>query len=357
MPLTCEPKGAFLKTTILALFTFLVGMPQGYCTRSAYFVGSATSNFTVDMTSFWNNGNTTTTGNGGVWFTAANFGCRIFIYNPSPTPQTIQSTSYVDQTIEYPFSFSSGTGGWVFGNQNPFFDFNSVALQYAQTNSTAMGSAPNVVVFSMSNGSANGASKVALPQTLTTGQGLIIETKLAYTDNNVTYNNGWLNKTYAYPWTKLHHSCSGEIDVDDGGGAGTAPGFVIATGELDYLASSYQNQPLEVGGYLRRGDNNVSTPTHDYPWSHNQGLMQSTMHVADNSYAAAGVSWGPVCSCNGNPTPGVVHIYEYSAVTADAYCNTNCTVDNAIDNTNSRSSFMPAHMFVAPIFINGGGPI
>jgi hypothetical protein len=336
-----------LDKVILGLAVFFFGIPQGFCVRSAYFAASATSNFTIDLTSFWANQDTIS--NGAYAFNVATFGCRIIIFNPSPTTQVIQNTSYVDQVLEFPTPNSS----WSMGNQNPFF-YNGTATVVSHTPIQASGGTVNVFTFTVGGANAPGG----FPQTLNQNQGMVIENTVNLT-KNMTYTSGWLSDPTAgmFPWAKLHHLCTGRIDVADQGAAGTAPGFVIASGEQDYLSSSYQNYPMMSGGVLRRGDSVAYRNPVGINWLFGAGTITSQLYITDHGYAADGTYYddGPV-TC-GSWSPPCYRHWLYSAVTADGYCNASASVDYAVDNTNSRSSFMPAHLYKTPIFINSGGPL
>jgi hypothetical protein len=338
------------RATLVAGLAFFFCLPDAFCVRTSYFSVSATSNFTIDMTSFATKGNTTSNGTFG--FQPGIFGCRIFIYNPGPTPQVIGAGSYVDQVLEFPNS----TANWSLSVQNPFNDTGGGTI----THQPVVAGITNVNTFNFSSGGAN-TNAVGLPRTLNTGAGLVLESNIIPAFN-ATYSNGWLTNPPGsmYPWAKLHHTCTGMIQVSDA--AGATPGFVVASGEQDYLSSSYQNQPLIAGGNLRRGDNTLSVPPHTLNWQKNGGTVEDTLQGQIAGYcSSAEVFDASNCSgcsgCAGGCGPGSSNFSIYAATVGDASCSCECSVDLAVDNTNSRSSFYPTSMHAVPIIINGGAPL
>lgn len=338
--------------------------------RTIYFVGSANSNFTIDLTSWHTTSANMTAGIGSNALTAANvafdFGtmtCRVFIWNGSTNDQRIDNAQ-VNINIEYP-TYPAGHAFKLSDIVNPILtpanamlvyttDGNSAAIAndfYRIDNNLDGSTLTQVTAFPIGLSGIGAAAS--------NGQGLLIEASLSG-QKSVRYTNGWYaGSTGAkpmWPYVKMHHTCSGSITVTDV--APNAPGFVVATGSLSYVGDSYQNMALPTGGAVFNTRSEVGVTSRvkmsadsavlidKYsPWSAPEGWNGSSLSPGVIQVGAGTLPSGSMAAAVASRLSG------YSAAFGSAI------VDYFIDNNWTRSSFQPAHIKTAPIVINGGNPI
>jgi hypothetical protein len=331
-----------------------------------FFIGNATSNFTVDLTSFWASANELANGNSDnnrtkdMDFPIGTFTCKVFILNPSTNTQLIQSTSFLHLNIETPEGSNSKVN---LGYGDALFDKAGNAIKY---NIYAAGGAADTKFSKFTNGAGNTmAAAAAIPAggylSLDPVSGAAMAEITVPLIFKVKYTNGWIDISKdIHPFAKLHHTCTGMLEITDADS--TKPGFVIASGTMDYLSSSYQQPPLSTGGIVTRYLNS----------------MNVTREVDAGGFAAADMTnmvsdcpvWAPVCpstplipACNdpGAPATNNGGDWTWYKVFAQSGLHTsigaNAEVSFAIDNNQTRSSFQPAHMQNMAIVVNGGNPI
>lgn len=342
-----------MKRQLLTLFTTLLSpalLSQSAFGRDMYFAANAVSNWTAESVS-----DAYSIANMGCTWDAANtryacsipvMKCRVMIQNLSLTSQRV--------------------GVQIFHNilgttLNPSHSLiNKDALRDTSNNDLAYSQIADVVATSYWTGSSTAANATTLsgptsvpavplasPVTVVPDGFLYVEKTLfippfyiqGAPDGSITatpFQNYW-------PWAKWFNTCTGKIRVVDGDSSN--PGFVIASGSLDYIGSSYQNEQRNFGGFNSWTGNTLDI------WTRADALAKSAGIARCQSTA-----WGG--GYNFMETYG----FGYCSATARAYsrCAQTVTTDNSHKSSAAQdgnaSSMRPLQIHQVPITINGGSP-
>lgn len=323
-------KRSFLFTLSLSLLaSHLAGA------RDIFFVGTAVSNVTLDFGAK----NCTTSGAGPITYTCTlpNLKCRVMVANINPSVGGPSQS--VQVTLDYAQLRPSGGTAFDISSGNPYFNG---ASDLTYTSTIASSSDNNAQVGAWS-GDANAATNLAAASTsaavtLAQNKMLIYERHLTFTYTSSSPAGSPINSFPTYhPHMKMYGVCSGRITVTDT--SATAPGFVVASGSLDYYSSSYQNPIINYGGF-------VHTPSTD---------NAMTIATTADGIATSAQSFNQV-------SESAVYTYGWGKCEFSANSTGACTVTPRVNNLGTQagvqnfSSTHPLEVKNVPIIINGGAP-
>lgn len=335
----------FLHFAILAILALGSLSSLAYA-RDIYFIANAVSNITLERATDPIDGGSDT---GCFYVSLGTFWacvlpplkCRVMVVNPVGS-QSVNVQVTLDHNILYQQSQNSN----ITTLENPVTNNAGTALTYAST-----GSDINTAGWRGSFTALNAAmTRVDTGSTaLAAGEYLVYEKQAnipSYT--NVTTGVApfsFVPTAYSpmWPYGKWFNTCSGRIRVIDV--ASTAPGFVLANGNLEYYTSSYQNPalPFTTASVSGTQTKTVSTgATATAKSSANAIITHSapTMVATLNGYGRAECRADAACSC----TAGTDFLVGRSAATALFPAN------------GATSSVTPLKIGTVPIVINGGSP-
>jgi len=320
--------------------------------REVYFQANATSNYTIDLTSYTAQGTNTFTGTAPLQI---GLECVVTVFNPQSSVQTVSDQTDIRFQGEWPTYDNTAALNWGAGTAHPWF-YGGNPVTFKATTGSVMASGGSIRKVSMTIGAAD--ETPSFPVDLAQGESLIITNRLNIA-HSIQYENGWIKSTSNgtngdYPFIKAHEYCAGKIIVTDK--VSSQSGFVMATGYLQYVADSYQNPATPTGGIVTRtsanGANAVSAPA--LTW------MGRGLYGAAFQYRTGGFNIIGACSDSGFfpvTFPNRLAIMGYGSVEGSCAGKAQGAAEIIIDNNWTRSSFTPAHILDLPIMINGGAPI
>lgn len=256
--------------------------------------------------------------------------CRVIVanVNPAATPPSQNVTITMNYTLMYQNNTASVTA-------NPFQNSIGTDLSFTSLLSGVVSGWKGTIGTFAALTAASGTVTLAQNQYYMSERYIQPSYTIA-TDaaKNITAGTGYSQ----WPHGKWFASCSGKITVADTVAA--SPGFVVAHGSQDYYNSSYQNQPIDYGGFNTFGTNTLNSKT-------------KISTITAKSSGTAG--------CNPGGTTATVYSYGFAKATAEdsADCTVGVTTNNAQKPSlvGNASTNWPIQISQVPIVINGGAPL
>lgn len=312
--------------------------------RDIYFMASAISNFTHEFGDLRCN-RIGVAPNYTYACMVGNLRCRIMVANINPTSAPQQVQIILDHVQLRPL------GGTTFNmaGGDPFFTGGTTHLTYQAQVASAVDNNWSIAWKISTNLPTADATSFLLDGTtgtvnLAANEAVIYERSLGIRplSSNVrsAATGGGVKTSFTdvHPHMKMYHVCSGRIRVTD---SGTTPGFVVASGHLEYYANSYQNPTINYGGFVHSPNAEV----HLSPALSLRTWVDSATSAYHHSDGGGGAeSWGyGRCQFTGQNTSECVVSPRFN----------NLFQSNGTPNF---SSSRPINVSSVPIIINGGSP-
>lgn len=329
---------------IIALSSVMLFTLKPAQARTVYFAANAVSNFTLEQIGSpeWSLKYSTWNGLSDLTFDIGYQYCTVFVFNPSANTSSVNVTVNMDSTVVR----SNASTGFNFSAPDPYQSGGTnLSMDYigyftpGAYKGTTIGTAALTII---------GNSTTLAPGEFMFYEKVIGANQWAVVTDPLT---GEVTSYYFWPFNKSYYFCSGDITVSDSNP--NQPGFVVASGSLEYILSSYQNAQVGYGGqnttdinYLSAYLDLRSTATASaqvYADLDHDGFSPcGEIRISGQTGGSSGLAWGK-SFCEGR-----------AEARGEVRVRTNNSFGAAVGK--NATSIGPVKIAKVPIVINGGSP-